>query len=698
MPPVSNPTKVAGAVCAIALVVIMDAALAANQVPDEEGVPDLTAMSVEQLVELDLTSITKTNGDSKHVAAAIHVVTNEDIRRIGATTIPEALRVVPGLHVARVDGNKWSVSVRGFSDQFVNKLLVLVDGRSVYTPLFSGTWWDQIDVMMEDIDRIEVISGPGASLWGANAVNGVINIITKKAKDTQGALVSSHFGNERYGGGLRYGADLGDDAYLKVFGRHAAHDDSTVAGDPSQNGDFGRLSKIGFRYDKTLDSGDKLTLDGDAYLGESGGAPLAFPVLTGNLTPTLTPPFSQMLPTGQDYYGNHILGRWERRQSADSSTVFRFYWDRHGRKANSIDGEYVIDTFDADFQHNYRLNDSHRLVWGSGFRFNNNEFGNGYYLALFPNQRSDRIYSLFAQDEITLVPERWSLTLGAKVEHNPVTQFEVQPNARLLWTPDEHNSVWASVSRSVRTPSWVEQYMAYSIALIPPQPAQPFPVLVGIQGNPNQTSEKMLAFETGWRRQWNRDFNTDISLYYYSYDDLQSTSFGNSIPYFAPSNPYLPQYVLMPSYFGNYGMAQVYGGEISADWQVSEAWKLRASYSYAEDYFNTPSSQPADTNIDGSGSYPINQAMLWSMYQITPEISLDLNWRFVDAANLAYSTPTKSYHEVDARLAWQFAKGVEFALVGRSLLDSRHYESHTAQFSSATSVQREVYGTFRWQF
>lgn len=671
---------------------------AANQEPENENLPDLTNLSVEQLMNLDVSSVMKVPTDVNHVPAALYVLSNEEIRRTGATTIPEALRVVPGMHVAKVDGNKWAVSMRGFSSQFVNKLLVLVDGRSVYNPLFSGVWWDQQDVMMEDIERIEVIRGPGASLWGANAVNGVINIITKSAKNTQGGLVSSHVGTQRYGGGLRYGADLGDDAYLKVYGRHSNYSDSKTLGGSGSAGDEGEMSKIGFRYDKALNNLNKLSLQGDAFLGESHGALQTFPNLSGNQTPALAPPYSSNLPTDQLFSGHYIQGRWEQRQNADSNTVLRMYWDRHSRKSPYLDSEYQIDNIDVDFQHNFKLNDSHMLVWGSGIRFNLNNFQDSAQIAMTANNRTDRIYSLFAQDDITLVPDRWRLTLGTKLEHNPVTQFEVQPNARLLWTPDEKHSFWGSVSRSVRTPNWVEQNISYGLQTRPPigggpaSASNPFnpAVLLNLTGNPDLTAEKMIGFELGWRGQLSRQLSTDVALYHYSYDDYVSL---------APNLRILPgrSYLVQSIEYTSYGHVQVYGGEFSVDWQVTDAWKLRAAYSHEEERFRLSPMAPAGTTLISGDSYPAHKAMLWSMYQVTPTLKLDLNWRYSDQTGFN-GTQSRAYQDLDGRLAWDLGSGVELALVGRNLLNSSHFEYGSDLFSTATAVQREVYGTLRWDF
>ena len=289
----------------------IQAVQAAAPLPEKAPLKDLTTLSLEELLNIQVTSATKSSTRLSDAPAAIYVLTNEDIQRTGATTIPEALRVVPGLNVARIDANKWGVSARGFNDQFANKLLVLIDGRSIYTPLFSGVRWDQQGVMMEDIERIEVIRGPGASLWGANAVNGVINIITKNARDTRHALASGHGGNERRGGGLRYGAEVGKDAYLKVYGRYTMHDDEPSQTSNGDSGDNGNLKKFGFRYDKELATHNKLMFQGDVLEGYSGGAPRGFVNMASDGIPVLTPPYSNIYSTSQEFNGYHLLGHWE---------------------------------------------------------------------------------------------------------------------------------------------------------------------------------------------------------------------------------------------------------------------------------------------------------------------------------------------------------------------------------------------------
>lgn len=656
---------------------------------------DLISLSLEELLNMNVTSVMKTTSRLSDAAAAAFVVTNDDIQRTGATSIPEALRIVPGMHVARVDGNKWAVSIRGFNGQFANKLLVLIDGRSVYTPLFAGVWWDQQDTMMEDIERIEVIRGPGASLWGANAVNGVINIITKHAKDTQGTLVSVHAGNERGGAGLRYGAKIGDDAFLKVYGHYSIHDGSPAFGENLDSSDLSRQQKVGFRFDKALTPGDKLMLQGDALSGLNGGVATILANQTANLTPVLVPPYNSAFSATQESLGYHLLGRWEHVFDNDSEMSLQFYWDHQERMLSGFKTTEYLDVFDVDFQHSISLTEQHKIVWGLGYRRNESEITNGVTVQFYPNKRLDDIYSLFAQDEITLVPEKWKLTLGSKLEHNPNTGYEVQPNARLLWTPNDKHSFWAAVSRAVRTPSWAEQNVSYGARTIPPSTSpnlSPFPLLITSQGNSQLDSEKMMAYELGWRGLVTPAVSADAALFYFDYDKAVTSA--PQTPQLAGAFPafYLRQILQL----SNFAMIKSYGGELSLNWQVTEDWKLRANYSYARNDFTLKVNAPANTVSSYKNAYPQYQAMLWSMHQLTPKLKLDLNLRYVSNVNVQQAPG--AYTALDARLAWKPRNNLELSLVGRNLLDGGHFEYGRDQFSEQTINPREAFVNLRWEF
>lgn len=656
---------------------------------------DLTELSLEELLNVQVTSVMKSSTRLSDAPAAIYVLSSEDIRRSGATSIPEALRNVPGMHVARIDGNKWAVTARGFSGQFANKLLVLVDGRSVYTPLYAGVWWDQQDVIMQDIERIEVIRGPGATLWGANAVNGVINIITRNAKDSQGAMVSAYAGDERMGASLRYGTKMGDDAYLKVYGRHSRQDESHPLAPGMEGNDEAHLNKLGFRFDKNFSAQDKLMLQGEVFRADSGGADRVFANLTASQTPVLAPPYNSFRTTEQVGHGHHLLGRWERKLEKDADLSLQVYWDHHERIADEFDTVSKVDTLDFDFQHSFHPTPGQQVVWGLGYRRNQGDTHGGTLLELTPAKRTDDIYSLFVQDDITLVPERLKLTLGSKFEHNPSSGLEVQPNARLLWTPDDSQSFWALVSRAVRTPNWIEQNLRYSYVTVPPATPpnlSPFPMLIVNSGSTSMDSEKLMAYELGWRGLITPRVSVDVALFYFDYD--KAVTIAPGAPQLAGTFPSL--FLRLPMEFGNLAEARTYGGELSVNWQVSDQWKLRANYSYFESEFNLKNNAPANTGISFEHSYPRHQLMLWSQHQLSSNLSLDLNVRYVDDVKMEQAPG--DYTALDARLAWKPRKDLEVALVGRNLLDGGHYEIGFDQFSVQTENPREVFATLRVEF
>lgn len=653
-------------------------------------VDPILELPLEQLLNIEVTSVMKTPARLSDTPAAIFVLTSEDIRRSGATNITDALRHVPGLHVSKIDANKSTVSARGFSSMFSNKLLVLIDGRTVYTPLFSGVWWDQLDVIMDDIERIEVIRGPGASLWGANAVNGVINITTKSAKNTQGGLLKGYVGNARGGAALRYGAKVGEDAYLKVYGRSVMQGGGKTLDAHKNADDTGRMHKAGFRFEKEVSASDQITIQGDVFDGENNGGAREYPRVSAALVPVLVPPFSESLPTSHDFKGFNLLGRWEHQLSNDSSTSLQMYWDSHERNVVDFNSKSGVDVFDIDFQHNVKLGKSHNVVWGLGYRRNMNDTSNvGNVLVYKKPKRTDNLYSVYVQDNITLVPERWQLTVGSRFDYNPVTHLEVQPNVRLLWTPNKKHSVWASISRAVRTPSWVDQDFLFSERVIPPSAALPVPTLIPVLGDKDVISEELVSYELGWRGSILPNLTADVAVYYYDYDHLATT-----IPNALDLSNLGAGYAIQSLSFGNKAKAETYGGEVSLDWRVVDSWRLRASYSYFEidaDFTTALSpEQLAFAAINFSKTYPQHQAMLWSQHQLSPTVNLDLNLRYVDKLE---GNLTPSYTALDARLAWAVSRDFELALVGRNLLNSGHPEYIEQTYAVATDLPRELFIT-----
>ncbi len=422
-----------------------------------QNLPDVTAISLEDLMNLQVTSVSKRAQKLADAAAAIFVITQDDIRRSGAASIPEALRMVPGLEVARIDENKWAIGSRGFNGRFDNKLLVLIDGRSVYTPLFSGVYWNVQDVMLEDVDRIEVIRGPGATLWGANAVDGVINIITKSAKLTQGALVTAEGGNEEETAeSARYGGKAGDNVYYRAYAKYSDWEPSVDA--TGANGSDGwHTIRGGFRVDSNPSKADSLTVQGDLYRTNYGET------LT---IPTLTAPYSTTFPNDGNYSGGNILGHWNHAFSR-SSTSLQMYFDN----TNTVDNSLFRDhegVYDIDFQHDLHVGESQEFVWGLGYRSIQDSNVSSFTVSLQPNHSWLNQFSGFVQDEVSLFDRRLRVTLGSKFEHNDFTGFEVEPNIRFVGVISKNQSVWAAISRAVRTPALTEEGLRLDEAVVPP--------------------------------------------------------------------------------------------------------------------------------------------------------------------------------------------------------------------------------------
>lgn len=655
-----------------------------------------TELTLEQLMNVEITSIMKTATRLSDTPGAIFVLSSDDIKRTGATTIPEALRVVPGLNVARIDTNKWAISARGFNGEFSNKLLVLIDGRSIYTPLFSGVWWDQQDVMIEDIERIEVIRGPNASLWGANAVNGVINIITKNAKHTLGSLASAHIGSERSGAGLRYGAKIDEDTFINVYGRISRYKSQNEPLSNININETDLLNKIGFRYDKQINSNNMFTLKGDVFNGDSSGAATTSPTFSNTLNPKLVSSYSESFSTRQEFIGYNLNGQWEQVQSKNSNTTLKVYWDNHKRDSDLFNSAITVNTFDIDFQHNLLLTSDQRVVWGLGYRRNMLEATNGVKFPLSNPNRVDNLFNFFIQDDITLIPSRLKLTLGTRAEHNPSTGVEFEPNARLIWTPNDHQSIWTSISRAVRTPTWVQDNGLFKIFSITPvvngaiTAANP-PILVTMVERNHVKSENLTAYELGWRGVIKPQLTADATIYYYDYKDGASVS--PDVPDFSHI---AAGYILQNAYSTNFSNINTYGGEISIDWQVMNSWKFRGSYSYFQSHFSLSANAPAGTINEFKNSYPSYQTMLWSQHQLSTNINLDINLRHISKID---TTPkVDAYTALDARIAWNFNPHLELAVVGRNLLHDHHTEFSSDFLSAPTEVPRELFVTAKYKF
>jgi iron complex outermembrane receptor protein len=649
------------------------AALAGNTNSADANLEKLANMSPEELMKINVTILGPAETVFK-TPAAVSVVTADDIKRSGAMNIPEALRLVPELDVAQIDASQWAVSSRGFNSQFANKLLVLQDGRSVYTPLFGGVMWDVQGPMMEDVDRIEVIRGPGATLWGANAVNGVINILSKSAQDTQGWLVSSGGGTfDRGFADARYGGKIGNDAFYRVYGTYMDH-----AATPLPNGDDSHTDwqqgRGGFRLDWNKSEDDLLTFQGDGYDGKIHEV---FWVV-----PTITPTFSSPVEDVQ-VYGADVLGRWTHTISDTSDFKLQLYYDFTKRDMPQILDE-TRHTVDLTFQHEFAVGDRNKVIWGLGYRVNSDRLVNVPTVSYTEERQTLNLFSGFVQDEIALVRDRLSLTLGSKLEHNGYTGFEFEPSARLLWTPAEHHSFWASVSRAIRMPDRVET------SLIMSQPPG-----ITVYGNSDMDSERLLAYEIGYRAQPFEKLSFDLTGFYNDYDHLESIDFGPS-----PTQPVVTPF--FPLHYGNGLAGTSYGGSATATWKLADWWRLQPSYSFLKMNLHT---RPGSTDTSGAATAetesPENQFSLRSMMDFPHDASFDFTLRYVDRlAWPATYAPVGSYVTADARLAWRVSKNLELSIVGQSLLQKQHaeYSSGFILGNPQTQIPRSVYAKITWQF
>jgi iron complex outermembrane recepter protein len=650
-----------------------------------QSVPDVTNMSLEDLMNMQVTSVSKRSQKVADAAAAVFVITQEDIRRSGATSIPDALRMVPGLEVAQIDENKWAIGSRGFNGRFDNKLLVLIDGRSVYTPLFSGVYWNVQDVVLEDVDRIEVIRGPGATLWGANAVDGVINIITKSAKATQGGLVSAGAGSqEATAETVRYGSKVKDNTYYRVYGKYYDWYPSIDTTGATASDGWHAL-RSGFRLDSNATTKDSITVQGDIY-HDNFGETLTVPSLT---SPTLWSTY----PNNGYESGGDLLGRWNHSFSR-SSTSLQMYYDRTNIADPTVFGDHE-SVYDIDFQHDIHLGESQELVWGLGYRSIQDTNGSSFTVALRPDHSSLNQYSAFVQDEVNLLDNHVHVTVGSKFEHNPFTGFEIEPNVRVLGTLTKDQSVWAAVSRAVRTPALTEEGLQLNVGIVPPGTApfnSPLPIVEAIFGSPQFGSEDLLAYEIGYRVQATNSFSLDIAAFYNDYTNLRSAEPGAPILVGSP----VPSYVVLPFVASNKMSGGTYGIEPFAEWKILPKWKLMGSYSFLRMNIHKNANSLDPTPDLPNGLSPRHQYNFRSSLDLPKHIEQDLMLRYVDKLP-GLNIP--SYYSLDAHIGWKPISQIQLSFGAQDLLNSQHFE-FIPEFinTQPTQVRRTYFGSIAWTF
>jgi iron complex outermembrane receptor protein len=608
---------------------------------------DLANLSLEELSNIEITSVSRHAEPLSRAPAAIYVITSDDIRRSGVTSLPEALRLAPNLQVARVGTGTYAISARGFNNAIGNKLLVLIDGRTVYTPLFSGVNWDSQFVMLEDVERIEVISGPGGTLWGANAVNGVINVITRTAQNTQGALIAAGTGNRDTGGAARYGGKLGDDATYRIYAmgfdrQNTAHTNGTPVADGWTTG------QAGFRVDWSR-AQDGFTLQGDAYKARSEQGPSGTPELSGA----------------------NLVGRWAHQLGGGSSFALQAYYDHTERDDPFTFGD-KIDLFDVEFQHAFAAAPEHRVLWGGGYRYAYDDTlthfnaQNPLPIVFMPASRSLDWGNVFVQDEIALRPEV-NLTLGLKAETNVYTHVEYLPSARLAWNLEAEKLLWAEISRAVRAPARIDREFFLYLQL-PKVPLIPI-----IKGGPDVKSEVADVAEIGYRAQPTASLSYSVTTFYSYYDKLRS---GQPPPAFVQNMMY----------------GTVYGVEAWGTFQATPAWRLSAGLVGLHENLKVRAGSTDPTGPSALGNDPKFQCLVRSSLNASRDVEFDVEVRHVGALP---NPVVAAYTAVDARLGWRPRPDLELSLTAQNLFDRHHVEFGAP--AAASEIDRGVFFKVVWR-
>ncbi len=619
------------------------AAVTAFAANSQTGKPsDLADLSLEELANLEITSVSRRAERLSDAPASVFVITGEDIRRSGATSIPEALRLAPNLEVARVDSRQYAISARGFNQPsaIANKLLVLIDGRTVYTPLFSGVFWDAQDTLLQDVDRIEVISGPGATLWGANAVNGVINVITRRAAETQGTLLAAGAGNLERGAAARQGGKLGADGAFRVYGK-VSDRDRTLRADGTSAHDSWDSGQAGFRADWGTAAG-AFTLQGDAYHGT----------------------IDQVAAAAIRISGGNLVTRWARQLAGGDRVQVQAYFDNTERE---IPGTFEerLNIFDVEFQHALRVGSQHSVIWGGGYRRADDHVSNTAAIAFLPADRNLRWGNLFVQDEIALRGDQLRLTLGTKAQSNPYTRTEFLPSARIAWKPDASRLLWSALSRAVRAPARLDREL-----FVPGQP--PFSVLAG---GPDFRSEISKVLELGYRAQPSPRASYSVTLFHSVHDHLRSLEPG-------------PAGALV---IGNEMEGKTDGVEAWGSLQAAERWRLSAGLLALHQGLRLKPGSGDTMGVAAAGNDPKHQ---WNLRS-----SLDLPGRQEFDVMLRHVAPLPSpgvpgYTALDARYAWHFERGIELALIAQNLFDRSHPEFGAA--ATRSEIERGLFLKLRW--
>lgn len=624
-------------VCLCAFLFVIDASA------QDSDVKKLKALSIEELMNIEVISVSRMPQKLSEVASAIQVITNEDIRRSGATNIPEALRLAPNLQVSQLNSTAWVISARGFNTVFANKLLVLIDGRSVYTPLFGGVIWDLQSVLLEDVDRIEVISGPGGSLWGANAVNGVISIITKRARDTNGLVLTGAGGDfMKMNVGLRYADSIGSKTFYRLYAQHTERN-GTFLPDGTRNTDAWKNTQVGFRVGLYPNKKDQFAIQGDVNAGNR----------------------STTVPESV-FDAENVLARWARQVNETSNYTLQMYYSRYWSNDPATIGD-KMNTFDIDFQYKLSIGTGHNIVWGAGYRHVGDHVFNRTNVGLLPEKRTMPIYSAFVQDEIS-VTRKTKLTIGSKFLHNVFTGLEVQPSMRLAFSPNERNTIWTGVSHVTRQPSRFD--VDYFLPL-EPQPSN----VPSVAGGPNFQSEKLNALELGYRVEPSSRTTLSLATFYNIYNDIYSVE----------ALPGTQTYQIQ-----NGSEATTWGAEFSGTWQVTKEWRLRGGFTYFEKDLHAKEGHNHDPSYLSNDAK--HRVLIQSMLDLPFNLRFDVVARYVDYIPASFATARiPEYSTADVRLAYEY-KAMEISVTAQNIFGERHAEYNVLQ------IPRNFFGRLTLRF
>jgi iron complex outermembrane receptor protein len=634
--------------------------------------PDYSALDIDELARVRITSVSRRPELVARAAAAVTVISREDLRRSGASTLPDMLRAVPGLDVARVGARDWAVSARGFNSQLSNKVLVIIDGRTVYSPIFGGVFWDALAIPLDEVERIEVIRGPGATLWGANAVNGVVNIITRAAAESDGGRIAISSGTRMpIRGGVRYGNTFGEGAAYRVYAGGRDRRPAMLA-DGTDAADDWRFGQAGFRLDGAPGA-DRWTIQGDIYDG-TGETELLLPIGTA--------PFVTRQRDQLDVRGGNLVGRWTRAFSEASEMGVQVTYDHGFRRQDVLFGTLRSKVLDFDFHHRLPGPGRSDLLWGFGYRVKADEVSGSGPISFEPPRRPTHLATGFVQGEVP-IGDRVAVTAGSKVDHNSFTGIEIQPNIRLLWTPGARHSLWGSVSRAVRTPTRVE-FDAMAIAAVPGEPVEQ-----RLVGNADAGSEALLAYEAGYRTDPGRGVSLDLALFYNDYDDLRTIEPG-------PPDASGPR-VVVPLRYENNGRGRTWGAELDALLRPSPGWRLRLSYAYLQMRLELTDAAASGAVTEARPGFdPEHMARIQSSMDLPGDFELDVVGRYVGGREGAGIT---DYATARVRLGWQWRRRVELSVAGQDLFAPRRREFPTGVYAADDRyIERRAYVQAVWRF